>query len=1403
MKKTSRTALSCAPFRAATLIISMLVSSMSLSAQFCASKSNAPWELWIAKVQLNTLNNASEKYKDYNTLGYSDFTNITTTITKGMTYELTTTAGVSWSGIVPNAHCRTWIDWNRNNVFEDAELVAQNNAVNPFAITVRVPTTAVLGATRMRISVKSGSFPTPCATFESGEVEDYSITIAEPMATVISDLAVVNVVAPTRLAYNRVDSMSFDIKNIGGLTSAYGYVNVYLSSDNSELNPPIFIGYFSFDSIAPNASRTYKNNVYIPNTWSSETANIVVFVKAYDNETSLANNTSTSRASVTLPPLSCGHQISPNNTVLCFDNANPNAVKITVVEGDAIVQKTVDKNGNLLNSSVVDSQIKDSVLVFNNQVIKKFPNGSIVYSKTIPPSVLSRFPKIELALEMSDGTFVLAGLQKYIAPQGNIPYNRDSLVLITTDAQLNFQESSVVFANGGPYVPPYNGVLRLIGIPNTNQFIVMFYIGRSESVDQSMLNLAKYKKNNTQLRAINGYANGSYLIGKPILTTACGNNLFFKNGVAIGGGSKGGTDGGVYTTVLSLDSMRPLTLKSIISGSSLLGSSKSYAYVFNPTLQENGKTISGSFSYNTSNGAQLPPDLVIFFYDNFGEISFRKTIPFLPYDHIIRTGDSTCLIVINRNDQSFAYNPDCNNTPLILPDLTIKNLTISNLSVPQRQILYYKFDAKNIGTGSATSPFTIKSYLSYDRNLDVQDYQNGVISTANYAVGTDISQIQGAMTVGPFVFPGDYFLILKIDADDQITEENEYNNTISIPVKITQDATCRYEDSLELVKLYVAANGANWSTKWQLNTPINTWFGVQLNQKGCVTGLVLPNNNLAGTLPNVNFVYLEYLKLNDNALRGSIPNFNCPRLSNLYLNNCQFTGSIPNFSCPILHDIVLNNNQLSGTIPNFNYYFLYRLDLGRNRLTGTLPTFDFIYLREIDLSRNQLTGTLPTINCQYLEKLWLQDNQLSGTIPNFVLPSLKDFALSSNQLTGNIPKFNTQSLEFLVLNNNFLSGVFPNFNFPNLKYFNVENNQLSGELPNFNFPKLTYLVARNNQLSGVIPNFDYPNLDFLDLGKNQFSGTIPNFNLPQLRSLWLSFNQLSGALPSLNLPFLQTLWLQNNQISGCIPASFRSFCGKDVNISNNPNLSTQDFTAFCTNNIGACVTVNNGNDIGLSLLSTPSVYRQYSTQNVQILLQNLGNRVFSNMKIDFPFPAKTVSCGVVVPSIGTWQEWCSGGTQCFTWTIPTLAANTTATLDVPLYVLDAVAPIIITTHILSATPATGVISVSTSIRPAGSPPMPQPLIPSKPTVSTPIFLQRLNPTIAEHFIVVELESGVNQSIDFQIVNALGTVVLTRKLNIEQGNNKLNFNVEKLPKGMYFIQTSLGNGDNVPMKFVKM
>ncbi len=326
---------------------------------------------------------------------------------------------------------------------------------------------------------------------------------------------------------------------------------------------------------------------------------------------------------------------------------------------------------------------------------------------------------------------------------------------------------------------------------------------------------------------------------------------------------------------------------------------------------------------------------------------------------------------------------------------------------------------------------------------------------------------------------------------------------------------CRCNDSLELVKLYNATGGANWTRKWILTSPMTTWSGVFLTD-GRVTLIDVSSNNLIGTIPELNLTKLETLYINFNYnLSGTIPNFDLPKLQVLDLAvNLSLSGTIPNFNLlPELQTLFLSDNQLTGTIPNFN----------------SLPK---------------------------LQTLYLWNNQLTGTIPNFnLLPKLQSLVLSGNQLSGTIP----------------------NFDLPKLKYLDLSFNPLTGTIPNFKLKKLEGLFFFFTQLSGTIPNFELPNLKILQLDYNQLSGTIPNFKLSKLEFISLTSNQLSGQIPNFNLPNLQTLLLNDNQLSGCIPKEIKTNCpligafGGDV--SNNPNLATQSWVNYWNNGEGACLPI--------------------------------------------------------------------------------------------------------------------------------------------------------------------------------------------------------------------------------------
>ncbi len=145
---------------------------------YCNSSSSQPWQEWIAGVELGTIDNESGKCGPSG-CGYSDFTNISTDLSKGNNHNIQLTPGLSWSGYQTDLHWRVWIDLNGDGDFSDAnEQVLQTNPGSQvFNGSINIPSSATNGTTRMRVSVKQGSYPTSCESFVEGEVEDYSINI--------------------------------------------------------------------------------------------------------------------------------------------------------------------------------------------------------------------------------------------------------------------------------------------------------------------------------------------------------------------------------------------------------------------------------------------------------------------------------------------------------------------------------------------------------------------------------------------------------------------------------------------------------------------------------------------------------------------------------------------------------------------------------------------------------------------------------------------------------------------------------------------------------------------------------------------------------------------------------------------------------------------------------------------------------------------------------------------------------------------------------------------------------------------------------------------------------------------------------------------------------------------------
>ncbi len=382
-------------------------------------------------------------------------------------------------------------------------------------------------------------------------------------------------------------------------------------------------------------------------------------------------------------------------------------------------------------------------------------------------------------------------------------------------------------------------------------------------------------------------------------------------------------------------------------------------------------------------------------------------------------------------------------------------------------------------------------------------------------------------------------------------------------------------DSLELVALYEALDGDNWTTNtgWLVD-PVSEWYGIGLTEDSChVKKIALYSNHFSGELFDINLPYLYHIHLTragitqTSKIGGALPNFsNLPNLTDLAISHQNLSGEIPNFEfLPNLIDLILWHNNFSGELPDFE--FMPNLDilwLSDNQLSGETPNFKLPNVTNIKLNDNQLSGKIPNfefleninqLNLQYnylsgeipnfefmpsLEYLYLRGNQLTGTVPDFdYFPELEVLDLMSNNLSGEIPNFSSlDSLRNLHLNINELTGEIPNFNLPNLTLLYLNNNQLTGEIPNFNnLDSLITLYLSNNQLTGEIPNFDQVlNLKKLVLKNNQLSGNLPYFeNLINLERIEVGSNQLSNYIPNFNLPLLTYLQVCPNDFIGPLP----------------------------------------------------------------------------------------------------------------------------------------------------------------------------------------------------------------------------------------------------------------------------
>jgi len=249
-------------------------------------------------------------------------------------------------------------------------------------------------------------------------------------------------------------------------------------------------------------------------------------------------------------------------------------------------------------------------------------------------------------------------------------------------------------------------------------------------------------------------------------------------------------------------------------------------------------------------------------------------------------------------------------------------------------------------------------------------------------------------------------------------------------------------DSLALVAFYNSTNGSLWKEAWDLNSPMDDWIGVGLNDERRVFTLNNIKIDQEGAIPSdlTHLSELEVLSISGLMLQdgGFMDNIHgLQKLRVLEIDSTNLGGQLPEAVGQLksLEYLKIAASNLAGNISSSigSLTNLEIIILSGNALSGDIPSelWNLVNLRGIILEQNELTGGISSDikNLIHLEQFKVRFNNFEGNIPSELgmLPNMYRLDLGSNNFTGEIPaSFGMNPvLKQISLYGNDLSGCIP------------------------------------------------------------------------------------------------------------------------------------------------------------------------------------------------------------------------------------------------------------------------------------------------------------------------------------------------------------------------------------------
>src|SRR5690554_6872863 len=159
------------------LIILFLFNTTNVNGQYCTAFGTNPANDHITKVTFSGIENTS------GATSYSDYTDMTAFVIPGVSFPVTALMGNNGTR---KETLTVYIDWDQDGTFDEdderydiGDCTGVDCATTGITGLIEVPHSALESVTQMRVIGKFSTPPTSaCGSFASGEVEDYSVSVA-------------------------------------------------------------------------------------------------------------------------------------------------------------------------------------------------------------------------------------------------------------------------------------------------------------------------------------------------------------------------------------------------------------------------------------------------------------------------------------------------------------------------------------------------------------------------------------------------------------------------------------------------------------------------------------------------------------------------------------------------------------------------------------------------------------------------------------------------------------------------------------------------------------------------------------------------------------------------------------------------------------------------------------------------------------------------------------------------------------------------------------------------------------------------------------------------------------------------------------------------------------------------